>query len=358
VATSCEQPQKTQTIMSKNNIKKSANSSLFSQVKKLIESAKTNVVIFVNAKTTMLYWQIGNHINSYLKQGSRAAYGKEILSTLSQELTANYGKGYSYSALTRMSKMADIFDRKIIATLSQQFSWSHFIELSAIEDETKRYFYTEMCKFEKWSVRTLRDQVDRMLYERTAISKKPKNLIKKELKQLAKEKKFNPDLVFKDTYVLDFLGLKTTHREQDLEDAIISNIEEFLLEMGSGFTFIARQKRINVDAVDYYLDLLFYHRKLQRLVAIDLKLGKFKPEYKGQMELYLRWLQKNEQQKNEKNPLGLLLCSEGNSEHIEFLMLNQKDVKVAQYLVELPTKKWFIEKLHQAVEQAKFLSSN
>lgn len=123
--------------------------------------------------------------------------------------------------------------------------------------------------------------------------------------------------------------------------------------MGSGFAFLERQKRITIDAVDYHLDLLFYHRKLKRLVAIDLKLGKFKPKYKSQMELYLRWLQKNEMQQGEEKPIGLLLCSEGNTEHIELLMLDEKEIRVAQYLTELPSKEWFADKLHRALEIAK-----
>lgn len=339
--------------MKKISVKKSANTQLFGKVSKLIDDAKKQVFTFVNARITLLYWQIGHHINSHLRSGDRAEYGQEIIVTLSQQLTEHYGSGYSYSALTRMSKVADVIDHKIVATVSQQFSWSHFIEFASIDDELKRSFYLEMCRYEKWSVRDLRDKINSMLFERTAISRKPKNLIKKELKKLSEKKVLSPDLVFKNTYVLDFLGLKNTYSEKDLESAIIRDLEEFVLEMGDGFAFVERQKRIAVDEVDYHLDLLFYHRKLRCLVAIDLKLGKFKPEYKGQMELYLRWLQKNEKQKGEENPIGLLLCSEGNSEHIEFLMLDQKDIKIAQYLVELPSKKWFSEKLHKAIAAAK-----
>lgn len=160
-------------------------------------------------------------------------------------------------------------------------------------------------------------------------------------------------MVFKNTYVLDFLNLPQFYKESDLEKALISSVEKFIMELGNGFAFLERQKRISVDGEDYHLDLLFYHRKLKRLIAIDLKMGKFKPAYKGQMELYLRWLEKNEMQQGEEKPIGLLLCSEGNTEHIELLILNEPDIKVAQYLTELPDKQWFADKLHKAKELLK-----
>jgi len=206
---------------------------------------------------------------------------------------------------------------------------------------------------QQWNTRTLADQIDKMLFERTAIAKKPDEQIKQALQELKVEDLINPDLFFKNTYILDFLGIKNTHSEKELENALLANIEAFILELGNGFAFVERQKRISIDATDYHLDLLFYHRKLRRLVAIDLKLGKFKHEYKSQMELYLRWLERYEMQPGEEKPIGLLLCSEGNTEHIELLMLDEKEIKVAQYLTELPSKKWFADKLHRALEIAK-----
>ena len=206
---------------------------------------------------------------------------------------------------------------------------------------------------QRWNTRTLAEQMDKMLYERTAIAKQPEEQIKQALQELQIEDKINPDLFFKSTYVLDFLGLQNTHSEKDLETILVANLENFILELGNGFAFIERQKRISIDAVDYHVYLLFYHRKLHRLVAIDLKLGKFKPEHKAQMELYLRWLERNDMQTGEQKPIGLLLYSEGNTEHIELLMLDEKEIKVAQYLTELPSKEWFAEKLHRAIEIAK-----
>jgi predicted nuclease of restriction endonuclease-like (RecB) superfamily len=236
----------------------------------------------------------------------------------------------------------------MFATLSQTLSWSHFIELVSIEDSTKRLFYQQMSIVENWSVRTLRQKQDGMLFERTAIAAKPEDEIIKTLRTTIKTN-INPDLVFKSSYILDFFGLTGYYSEKDLEDAILHNLEQFIMELGQDFAFVERQKRIPVDSVDYSLDLLFFHRKLNRLVAIDLKLGKFQPKYKGQMELYLKYLKINDKQPHEENPIGLLLCSEGHTEHIEYLMLDEQNIKVAQYLTALPDKQWFIDKLNKSI---------
>lgn len=333
-------------------IQKHSNS-LFKGVQALIDNARGKVAVFVNAETTLLYWQIGNYVNGELIHENRAEYGTKIIATLSQQLTVVYGRGYSYSALTRMCKVAKTFDGEKIATLSQQLSWSHLIELAVIDHETKRDFFTQLCVYERWGVRELREKIDTMLFERTVISTKPEEIIKDALQKLQQEKIITPELVFKNAYVLDFLDLPANYSEEDLENSLISHLQQFIMELGSGFAFLERQKRIPIDSIDYHLDLLFYHRKLKRLIAIDLKLGKFRPRYKSQMELYLRWLQKYEMQEGEEMPLGLLLCSEGNTEHVELLMLDEKHIRVAQYLTELPSKEWFAEKLHRALEIAK-----
>ena len=327
---------------------------LISDIRSLIETARHNVAVTVNAELTILYWQIGSRICQDILEKKRAEYGKEILATLSQELTKEYGNGFSYSALTRMVRFAEVFpDTQIVATLSRQLSWSHFKEIMPIKDDLQRDFYAEMCRKERWSVRTLRKKIDGMLYERTAISKKPEKLIEKDLAALREEDKLTPDLVFRDPYFLDFLGLKDTYSEKDLEAAILREMESFILELGIGFSFVARQKRISIDNEDYYLDLLFFHRKLKRLIAIELKLGKFKPAYKGQMELYLRWLEKYEKEPGEETPLGLILCAGKASEQIELLQLDKSGIKVAEYMTELPKREVLEQKLHKAVELAR-----
>ena len=162
--------------------------------------------------------------------------------------------------------------------------------------------------------------------------------------------RLTPDLVFRDPYILDFLGLKDRYLERDLEDAILRELETFLLELGRGFAFLGRQIRIQIDTDDFYLDLLFYHRSLKRLIAIDLKLGDFKAEYKGQMELYLRWLARHEQQPGEDPPLGIILCAGKKEEQIELLELGQSGIHVAEYLTALPPRELLHQKLHAAIE--------
>lgn len=260
-----------------------SDAGLIADVRSMIAQTREGVARTVNAGMTLLYWRIGRRIQAEVLQDQRAEYGKEILATLSQQLTEEFGKGFSYSALTRMVRFAENFSEpSIVATLSRQLGWSHFKEIIPLKDNLQRDFYAEMCRVDRWSVRTLREKIDSMLFERTAISKKPEEVARAELAELRAEDKLSPDLVFRDPYILDFLGLRDRYLEKDLEDAILRELETFLLELGQGFTFQARQFRIPIDSDDFYLDLLFYHRGLKRLIAIDLKLGDFKAEYKGQ----------------------------------------------------------------------------
>jgi predicted nuclease of restriction endonuclease-like (RecB) superfamily len=327
---------------------------LINELVALIEEGKKQIAYAANTTTTLTYWNIGKRINNDILENQRAEYGKQIVVAVSRQLTAQYGRSFEEKSLRRMMQFAQIFnDEQIVATLWRQLSWSHFKVLIPIKDELQLNFYAQMCRVEGWNVKTLRKKIDSMLFERTAISKKPDELIKLELKALKDTDKLTPDLVFKDPYFLDFVGLKDTYSEKSLEDAILREIEQFILELGSGFTFVERQKRMIIDGEDFNLDLLFYHRKLKRLVAIDLKLGKFKAAYKGQMELYLRWLEKNDMQPDENTPLGLILCAQGNNEQIELLQLEKAGIKIAEYLTELPDQQMLKQKLHLAIEQNK-----
>jgi predicted nuclease of restriction endonuclease-like (RecB) superfamily len=251
-------------------------------------------------------------------------------------------------------QFASVFsNHEIVYTLCRELSWSHIRLIIPMQDTLKRDFYIEMCKLEKWSTRRLQERIQSMLFERTAISKKPEQTIKNELALLNKEQKLSADLVFKDPYVLDFLGLKDTYSEKDLESTIIAELQRFISELGSDFAFLARQKRITIDTTDYYIDLLFYHRRLKCLVAIDLKIGNFEASYKGQMELYLRYLEKYEQVEGENSPIGLILCSGKNEEHVELLQLDKSNIRVADYLTVLPSQEVLKQKLHQAIEIAR-----
>ncbi len=300
------------------------------------------------------YWQVGRRIRTDILDSKRAAYGEEIVSTLSRQLSAEFGSGYSRPNLFRMIKFAELFaDGAIVSTLSRQLSWSHFIEILRLKDAIQRDFYAEMCRIERWNVRTLRAKIDGMLFERTALSKKPEELVKQELAKLRREDTLTPDLVFRDPYLLDFLGLKDAYDEKDLEMAILREMEQFILELGVGFTFVARQKRIVIDGEDFFLDLLFYHRKLRRLIAVELKLGRFKAADKGQLELYLRWLEKHEMEPGEETPIGLILCADKGDERVELLQLDKGGIRVASYLTDLPPRQLLRRKLHETLLAAR-----
>jgi predicted nuclease of restriction endonuclease-like (RecB) superfamily len=331
------------------------NQPLFQEIRQLIDAAKQRAAVAINSEITLLYWQVGKRIQTEILQGQRAEYGKQIIVTLSNQLTQIYGRGWSERQLNYCVLIAEVFpEREILHTLSAQLSWSHLKLIIGMEDPLKRAFYIEIVQLERWSVRQLQERINSMLYERTALSRKPEETIQHDLEQLRQTKQPSPDLLLKDPYILDFLNLNDRYLEKDLEDAILRDIEQFLLELGAGFTFIARQKRLQIDNDDYFIDLLFYNRKLKRLIAIDLKMGSFKAEYKGQMELYLRWLAKHEQEPDEQSPLGIILCAGKKQEQIELLELDKSGIHVAEYLTVLPPKELLQAKLQQSIATARY----
>ena len=326
---------------------------LLADLRGLIESARQRIATVANASTTILCWNVGRRLLRESLQDGRGAYGRRILATVSQELSAEFGAGFSYAALTRMVRFAEwMTDERIVSTLSAQLSWSHFIELLPIKDPLARDFYAEMCRIEHWDVRTLRLKIGGMLFQRTALSRKPKSVIASEIGQL-RDGHMTPDLVFRDPYLLDLLGLKGAYSERDLESAILREIEGVLLELGSGFAFVARQKRMSVGKDVFHLDLLFFHRHLRRLIAVELKLESFQPAHVGQMELYLRWLDKHERAPGEEAPIGLILCASADAEQVELFQLDAKSIRVSEYLTELPPLPLLRARLHQAIEHAR-----
>ena len=326
---------------------------LLTELRGLIEHARAQVAQTANATLTMLYWQVGQRIHKEVLRGARADYGAEIVPTLSAQLTREYGKGFAEKSLRRMVQFAEAFpDEAIVATLSRQLSWSHFVEILPLRQALEREYYAELCRVERWSVRTLRERIASQLYLRTAIARQPERVVQAEINHLREGGQMSPDLVFRDPYMLDFLGLPNGYSERDLEDAILREMERFLLELGIGFTFVARQKRISVGADDFYLDLLFYHRHLRRLVAVELKLEKFQPAHKGQMELYLRWLDQHDRAAGEEPPIGLILCAGKDVEQVELLDLHASNIRVAEYLAHIPDTKLLQAQLHRAVQIA------
>jgi predicted nuclease of restriction endonuclease-like (RecB) superfamily len=319
----------------------SANSGdLLHDLKSLIEQGRSQAVVAVNSALTVTYWQLGRRINEEILHGERAEYGKKVVEQIAETLMLEYGKGFEVKNLRRMMKFAGVFpDFEIVAPLVRQLSWSHFLALIPLKSEEARRFYATQASEAGWSKRELRNQIERKTFERAEISDGRLEL------------GLSPHLSgnFKDPYFLDFLGLKEGYLENELENALLKELELFILELGKGFAFVERQKRMIIDGEDFYLDLLFFHRKLKRLVAVELKINHFKASYKGQMELYLNWLNKYERQEGEEAPIGLILCAEAGSEQVELLNMQKDNIMVAEYWTNLPPKKLLEEKLHQAL---------
>lgn len=326
---------------------------LLTDLRELIQTARQRIATVANSTTTLLYWHLGRRLLAESLQDERAPYGKRILATVSRELTVEFGQAFTLRSLYRAIQFCQCFtDQEIVSTLSTQLSWSHFIELLPIKDPLARDFYAEMCRIERWDVRTLRQKIGGMLYQRTALSKKPQTVISAEIGKL-RDGQMSPDTVFRDPYLLDLLGLKGAYSERDLESAILREIEGVLLELGTGFAFVARQKRMSVGKDDFHLDLLFFHRHLRRLIAVELKLESFQPAHVGQMELYLRWLDRHERAPGEEAPVGLILCASADAEQVELLELDAKSIRVAEYLTELPPLPLLRQRLHQAIAHAR-----
>ncbi|MFY8186382.1 MAG: PDDEXK nuclease domain-containing protein [Flavobacterium sp.] len=316
---------------------------LFSDLAQIIEQGKQQVIAQVNSVLTLTYWHVGKKINEHILENKRAEYGGRIVENVSAQLEAQYGRSFTLRNVRRMMQFAEVFlDIQIVTSLMTQLSWTHFIELFPLKTMEARMYYAQKVSNERWSVREMKYQIERKAFERQEIA----------TLQIAEE---FTDIqnTFKDPYFLDFLGLKDGYLEKDVESAIIKELELFILELGVGFTFVERQKRIIIDGEDFYLDLLFYHRKLKRLVAIELKLDKFKAAYKGQMELYLKWLDKYEKHEGEGNPIGLILCAGKSSEQVELLQMHKDGIMVADYWTALPSKKELEEKLHSLLIEAR-----
>ena len=318
------------------------NESLFSELSALIEQAKSSVVYQANYALTLLFWKIGQRVNEEVLQNKRADYGGQIVATLSRQLAEKYGRSFEEKNLRRMLQFAEQFqDDEIVATLSRQLSWSHFLALIPLKSQEARLFYARQAAAGQLGVRDLRQLIARKAFERTAIADTqlaPNSLV--------------PSGAFKDPYLFDFLGLKDDYLENDLEAAILRELESFILEFGKGFTFVERQKRMIIDGEDFYLDLLFYHRILKRLVAVELKLGKFQAKDKGQVELYLKCLDRYERQEGENAPIGLILCAAGSLEQVELLEMHKDGIVLAEYWTDLPPKKEFERKIHMLLLEA------
>ncbi len=319
--------------------------SLHAELRALIASSRQRLAGAVNAELTRLYWAVGQRLRTEVLGDGRAGYGAKLLDQLGQQLANEFGRGFESRNLRRMVKFAESFpDAAIVSTLSTQLSWSHMVTIVALKTPQARQYYASRASQDAWSVRQLAHQIDRKAFERTELA----TLLAPSATQAPAAAE-----VFKDPYFLDFLGLRQGHDEGDLEAAILHQLEAFILELGRGFAFVERQKRMVIDGDDFYLDLLFFHRRLHRLVAIELKLGRFKAAHKGQMELYLKWLDKHERQPGEEAPIGLILCAESSREQVELLQMHKDGITVAEYWTELPPKAALEQKLHAALLEAR-----
>ena len=316
---------------------------LFNHVSSIIEHRIYRAQSHANQENVLMFWEVGKYIGSALLGGERAGYGKQIVVTLAQQLQVKYGASFDYSNVTRMIKFAVRFPEiEIVVPLAQQLSWSHFIALLPLKSDKAFMFYANDAIIRRLGKRELRRQISRKAYERREIADS----------QLT-EVSAVPFNMFKDPYLLDVLGLKDNYLEADLEKAIIAEIESFILEFGNGFSFVARQKRMTMDGDDFTLDLLFFHRILKRLVAIELKIGKFKPSYMGQMRFYLKWLNRYEMQDGENPPIGIILCTGASRDQIELMELDKEGIAVAEYWTQLPPKHEFEHKINQIYKEAK-----
>ncbi len=314
---------------------------LLRDLKTLIEQGRGQAVTAVNRALTLTYWHVGRRINKEVLLGERAEYGKQVVDSLAKELVALYGKSFEARNLRRMMQFAEIFpDFEIVSPLVSQLSWTHFTILMTLQSNDARMFYARQTIEGGWSKRELQRQIERKAFERSEIA---------DTKLALTEADHYISGNFKDPYFLDFLGLKEGYLENELENALLKELELFIMELGKGFTFVERQKRMIIDGEDFYLDLLFFHRKLKRLVAVELKIARFKAAFKGQMELYLNWLNKYERQEGEESPIGLILCAEAGTEQVELLNMQKDNIMVAEYWTNLPPKELLEKKLHTAL---------
>lgn len=329
--------------MEPNTLARLDDTLLFKELALLIEESQQKVAVAAKSAVTILFWKVGKRINEHILQNKRAEYGKQIVPNVSTQLENKYGRNFSEKNVRRMMQFAEQFPEiEIVVTVSRQLNWSHILNILPLKKHEAKLYYARAVSENRLSVRQLREQINRKAFERTEIANA----------QLSNQKEIALD-TFKDPYILDFLQLKDGYLEKDLEGAILKELEQFILETGKGFAFVERQKRMIIDGEDFYLDLLFFHRKLKRLVAIELKIGKFQAADKGQMELYLNWLNKYEKQEGEEKPIGLILCAESNKEQIELLELHRDGIVIAEYWTELPPKKELEKRLHKALLEAR-----
>ncbi len=321
--------------------------SFYKEVKKLLHDARQKVYQSINSTMTKTYYEIGKRIVEEEQGGEkRAEYGKALLKNLSLELSKEFGKGYSEQNLKNMRQFYLSYQKR--QTLSSEFklSWSHYIFLTRIENINEREFYENEASENSWSLRELKRQFNSGLYERLALSKD-----KKEVMTLSKGQSIkSAEDIIKDPYVLEFVGLPelSSYSESELEQKLIDKLEHFLLELGKGFTFVARQKRITIDEKHFKVDLVFYNRFLKSFVVIDLKIGELKHQDIGQMMMYVNYFDRYEKQEDENPTVGIILCKDKSKALVELtLPKDNSQIYASKYLTVLPDKEEFKKLLEE-----------
>jgi predicted nuclease of restriction endonuclease-like (RecB) superfamily len=309
---------------------------LLDDVSALIEQSRSAIYASARSATVLLFWNIGRRVSQDVLADKRAGYGKQIVSRLATQLAAHYGRSFEVRNLRRMVQFFEQFsDFEIVSRLATQLSWAHFVEVLPLKSQDAKCYYLEEAARTQLGRDSFREMIARKSFERKEIANT----------QITGAQQIPLD-TFKDPYLFDILGLKDEYLEADLEEAILRELEKFILEFGKGFTFADRQKRMIIDGNDFRLDLLFYNRLLKRLVAVELKQGEFQAEFSGQMKLYLKWLNRYERLDGEKEPIGLILCAGGNHrEQVELLEMDRDGIMVAEYWTTLPPKADFEKKI-------------
>jgi predicted nuclease of restriction endonuclease-like (RecB) superfamily len=305
---------------------------LLADLRAIIAAGRGRAAAAVNQELVATYWAVGERIVREEQGGAtRASYGEQTLARLGRTLEHEFGRGFGLRSLQLMRQFYLAYP--IANALRAQLGWTHYRALMRLVDAEQREFYGRLAATGRWSSRELDRQIGSRLFERVGLSRQAGDLAAT-LPVPAADGVLAPADIFKDPYILDFLGLEDTYSEKDLEAAILRNIERFLLELGTDFCFVARQRRLTIDGEDYHIDLVFYHRSLRCLVLVDLKIGAFAPADAAQMQLYLEWTKRHDRREVEEEPIGLILCGSHGEQVVELLLSSQTNrMRVAQYLL-------------------------
>ena len=325
----------------KNNEK---SEETYKTIRNSIIVAQNKVYTAVNTAMVQAYWEIGEQIYKACGDNDRSEYGKNLIKFLSDKLTSEFGKGFSETNLKNMRRFYIMFP--IRQTLSAELSWSHYQKLMRIEDKTRRDFYTEECIKSGWSVRQLDRQINSFFYERL-LSSQNKDGVSNEIRSL--EPKPEYEKIIRDPYVLEFLNLNPNPNfyEKDLEQALIDHLQKFLLELGRGFSFVARQKHISFDGEHFYIDLVFYNYVLKCFVLIDLKIGKLTHQDLGQMQMYVNYYTRELMNEGDNPPIGIVLCADKSDAVVKYTLSEENtQIFASKYKLYLPTEEEFKKELN------------